>query len=241
MLNTRVSTRRRKSQIDGSPPDVTTEFLELRPRLISIAHRVLGNWSEAEDVVQDAWLRWQACDRRVVENPTAFLVTTTTRLSINAATSARARREESAGPRLSEVVCRAEDPTVGAERQEDLELALGLLLERLTPAERAAFLLRHAFDYPYPQIATALHTSEANARQMVCRAGRRLQARRPRQVNHSDHRSLVQGFVLAARLGQVEAFEGLLLTEVRAPERAAVAAAASSPHRVASRARRERS
>ncbi|MDQ7906072.1 sigma factor [Phytohabitans sp. ZYX-F-186] len=124
-------------------------FTSLRPRLFGIAYRMLGSASEAEDLVQDVWLRWQAYDRAAVVNPGAFLATTATRLAINALQSARARRETYIGPWLPEPVDTSADPYLGAERGAALELATLVLMEKLTLTERAAYVLREAFDYPY--------------------------------------------------------------------------------------------
>ena len=109
---------------------------------------MLGSAAEAEDVVQDVWTRWQSTDRRVVRDPPAFLATTTTRLAINVLQSARARRETYVGPWLPEPVDTSADPHLGAERSEALELATVMLLEKLAPTERAAYVLRETFDYP---------------------------------------------------------------------------------------------
>ena len=149
------------------PDDAEVVFARTRPRLFGIAYRTLGSWTEAEDIVQEAWLRWQGTDRAVVVNPTAFLVTVTTRLCINVAQSARARRETYIGPWLPEPVDTSADPTVGAERGEALELAVLLLLEKLTPTERAAYILRESFAYSYAEIATILQLGQANTRQIV--------------------------------------------------------------------------
>src|SRR3954469_11104682 len=124
-------------------------FASVRPRLFGIAYRMLGSATEAEDIVQEVWLRWQGCDRSEVLDAPAFLATTTTRLAINAAQSARSRRETYLGPWLPEPVDTSADPPLGAERGEALELAVLLLLEHLSPTERAAYVLREAFDYPY--------------------------------------------------------------------------------------------
>src|SRR6185369_5302046 len=126
----------------------------------------LGSVAEAEDVVQDVWTRWQSTDRRKVQNPSAFLATTTTRLAINVLQSARIRRETYVGQWLPEPVDTGADPGLGAERREALEIAVLMLLERLSPAERAAYILREAFDYSYKEIAEMLHVEEANARQL---------------------------------------------------------------------------
>jgi RNA polymerase sigma-70 factor (ECF subfamily) len=189
-------------------------FTSVRPRLFGIAYRMLGSVAEAEDIVQDAWIRWQEADRSAVRNPAAFLTTTTTRLAINAATSARVRRETYPGPWLPEPVDTTADPTLGAERAEALDLAVLLLLERLAPAERAAYVLHEAFDYPYRQIAEVLGTSEANARQLASRARRHLAAERSVPVDRAEHRRLVEAFLAAARDGDLAAFERLLTAEV---------------------------
>jgi RNA polymerase sigma factor (sigma-70 family) len=149
-------------------------FTSLRPRMFGIAYRMLGSAPEAEDLVQEAWLRWQMCDRNAVVNPAAFLATTTTRLAINALQSARVRRETYIGPWLPEPVDTSADPYVRAERTEALGLAVLLLMDRLTPNLRTAYVLREAFDYPYEQIADILQSTEPAARQLV--SGRRIPA-----------------------------------------------------------------
>src|SRR6185436_15556956 len=142
----------------------------VRPRLFRIAYRMLRSAAEAEDIVQEAWVRWQTADRSLVRDAAAFLVTTTTRLAINVLQSAHSRREIDVGPLMPEPVDTSDDPRLGAERGQALGLAVRLLLERLTPTERAAFILREAFDYPYREIANVLRLQEANARQVVTRA-----------------------------------------------------------------------
>src|SRR5438477_7508727 len=137
-------------------------FFKARPRLFGIAYRMLGSAAEAEDIVQDAWLRWQGTGRSVVQDPPAFLATATTRLAITFAQSARSRRETYIGPWLPEPVDTSGDPRLGAERAEALEFAVLLLLEKLSPTERAAYVLREAFDYSYDQIAHTIRSTEAN-------------------------------------------------------------------------------
>ncbi len=123
---------RLKSESGGHDDGLST-FAEVRPRLFGIAYRVLGSAAEAEDIVQDVWLRWQATDRSVVENPSAFLATTTTRMCINFAQSAQSRRETYIGSWLPEPVDTSSDPSLGAERGEALKLAVLILLEKLPP------------------------------------------------------------------------------------------------------------
>jgi RNA polymerase sigma-70 factor, ECF subfamily len=145
-------------------------FLSVRPRLFGIAYRMVRSTVEAEDIVQDVWLRWQMADRSVVRDATAFLTTTATRLAINVMQSARARRETYVGPLLPEPVDTSADPQLEAERGETLELGVLVLLEKLSPTERAAYILREAFEYAYRDIAKVLRLQEANARQLVTRA-----------------------------------------------------------------------
>src|SRR5437867_3395971 len=165
-------------------------FAPVRPRLFGIAYRMLGSAAEAEDIVQDVWLRWQSIDRSVVENPPAFLATTATRLCINAAQSARSRRETYVGTWLPEPVDTSADPGLGAERGEALQLAVLFLLEKLSPTERAAYVLREAFDYSYREIANILQIEEANTRQVVSRARKHIANGRRIQVRAGEHRRL---------------------------------------------------
>jgi len=191
----------------AAPDDGLGSFLDVRPQLFGIAYRMLGSVADAEDVVQDAWIRWQSTDRRGVQNPAAFLTTTTTRLAINAATSARARRESYVGQWLPEPVDTTADPLLGAERDEALELAVLLLLEKLNPVERAAYVLHEAFGYPYRRIAEILETSEANARQLARRARGRLDTERSAAAPAPVQRRLLEAFVAAARSGRVDELE----------------------------------
>jgi RNA polymerase sigma-70 factor, ECF subfamily len=195
---------------DPSLGDALAEFGRVRPRLFGIAYRILGSWTEAEDIVQDAWLRWQSSDRRVVRNPTAFLVTTTTRLAINAANSARARRETYVGDWLPEPDDAGDSPAIEAERSAALQHGIRLMLQRLAPSERAAYVLRQAFDYPYPRIASLLRTSEANARQLVSRAGKRIAVAQCRPPGGAaEQRRLVHAFCVAAQEGDLSVLEDL--------------------------------
>ena len=206
--------------------EATDDFLEVRERLLGIAGRICGSRAEAEDVVQDAWLRWQLCDREEVRNPTAFLVTATTRLAINVQQSARVRRERCTGDwSIEPSDAGAGDPWPGLEHDEVLGRGVRILMQRLAPLERAAFLLRHAFDYPYPRIAALLGVSEANARQVVSRAGRRLDSGRRHVVDASEHRRLVAVFTHAARSGDTGPLEAVLLGAVAGPAVESVAAA----------------
>ncbi|WP_103541722.1 RNA polymerase sigma-70 factor [Streptomyces sp. SM1] len=192
----------------------TKDFLAARPQLFGIAYRMLGSSAEAEDVLQETWVRWQNTDRTGIHEPTAFLTTVTARLAINVAQSARVRREAYVGPWLPEPVDTTQDPQMGAERAEALGMAVLLLLEKLNPVERAAYVLREAFDYPYKQVADILETSEANTRQLVSRARKHLAAERREQVSPADHRRLLESFLAAARTGDLAVLENVLAADV---------------------------
>ncbi|OWA13901.1 RNA polymerase subunit sigma-24 [Streptomyces sp. CS113] len=197
---------------DDSLTRATADFVRHKARMFGIAYRILGSVAEAEDVVQDTWLRWQSTDRSTVVDPGAFLSTISARLAINVAQSARVRREAYVGPWLPEPVDTGVDPQVGAERGEALELAVLLLLEKLKPVERAAYVLREAFDYPYDQIADILHLKQDNVRQIISRSKKRLAAERreTRPVDGTVHRRLLEAFVSAAQTGDVVSLEKLL-------------------------------
>jgi RNA polymerase sigma-70 factor (ECF subfamily) len=189
-------------------------FNESRPRLLGIAYRMLGSVAEAEDIVQEAWVRWQRTDRTVVRNPAGFLTTVTTRLALNTAESARVRREQYVGPWLPEPVDTSADPSLGAEKAEALESAVLMLLEKVRPDQRAAYVLREAFDYTYDEVADILRTSTANARQLVSRAKKAVQSDRKAPVDPARHRTLLEAFVAAARDGDMKRLEQVLSAEV---------------------------
>jgi RNA polymerase sigma-70 factor, ECF subfamily len=193
-------------------------FQTTRPRLFGIAYRVLGSASEADDVVQETWIRWQGTDRSTVRDAAAFLATTTMRLAINVTQSARARRETLIGPRLVDPVDAAANPSLDAEQTEALEAAVRMLLQKLSPAERAAYVLREAFDYPHRHISEVLAVSEANARQLVTRARRRLCDEHRRPVGATEHQQLLDAFVAAAETGDLARLEQLLAAGALVPE-----------------------
>jgi len=194
--------------------DGLTAFARVRRRLLGIAYRVLGNAAEAEDVVQDVWLQWQSTNRSVIINPAAFLATTTKRLCINVAQSARSRRETYVGTWLPEPVDTGGDPGLDAERSESLRLAVLVLLQRLSPAERAAYILREAFDYSHRQIADILQIEEANTRQLVSRARKRIADCRRKSPSSDQHRRLLDALVAATQNGEMAALKGLLTEDV---------------------------
>ncbi|GAA3056413.1 RNA polymerase sigma-70 factor [Pseudonocardia yunnanensis] len=193
---------------------VADDFAQLRPRLFGIAYRMLGSVADAEDIVQDVWVKWQAYDRAAVRDATAFLVTMTTRLAINATQTARARRETYVGPWLPEPVDTTADPQLGAERCEALETAVLVLLEKLSPTERAAFVLREAFDYPYARIAEVLQTKVSNARKLLSRARQAVAAERQKSVDATQQHRLLAAFLSAAQAGDFDELESLFAADV---------------------------
>jgi RNA polymerase sigma-70 factor (TIGR02957 family) len=189
-------------------------FIGVRPRLFGIAYRMLGSAAEAEDLVQDVWMRWQFTDRNAVQDAPAYLATIATRLALNVVQSARSRREEYFGVWLPEPIDTSADPGLGAQRGEALEFAVLLLLERLAPKERAAYILREAFDYPYDEIGVILKVSVANARQLVTRARKHIAEGRSRRVDAVEQRRLLDTFIAAARKGNLALLEALFASDV---------------------------
>ena len=201
--------------------DPLAAFERERGRLFGIAYRMLGSVSEAEDVLQDAWLRWHGVEHSTVENPSAYLVSLVTRLSIDTLGAARNRLTDYVGPWLPEpLVGRAaahysvsnnDDPAALQERADDLSIAFLLLLERLTPVERAVFLLRESFDFNYREIAGIVGKTEENCRQIDRRARKRLEeGRRPVPADPAEHDRLLQGFLRALKDGDLEGMVSLL-------------------------------
>ncbi|MGW1257544.1 RNA polymerase sigma-70 factor [Streptomyces sp. NPDC002513] len=194
------------------------EFESHRPRLFGLAYRMLGSAQEAEDTVQDAYLRWSATDREAVERPGAWLAKVVTNLCLTRLTSARARREVYPGPWLPEPVVTSDGtlgPLESAEQRDAVSYALLVLLERLTPAERAVYVLREAFAYGYRQIAEVLDLGEANCRQLYRRAALRLTADDTRFEAEPERRDrLVESFLTAARDGDLAGLETLLAADV---------------------------
>jgi RNA polymerase sigma-70 factor (ECF subfamily) len=208
----------------GSNP--AASFEPFRRRLLGLAYRMLGSVADAEDAVQEAYLRWHAADRDRVSDPRAFLMTTTARICLDMLTSARARREEYVGPWLPEPVVdtAALAPDSRTELAEDLSIALLLILDQLSPLERAAFLLHDVFDFSFREIATGLERSEAACRQLAARARAHVRAARPRgataQPAHSSeieakHAQLLSAFGAATESGDLNALTQLLASDVR--------------------------
>ena len=205
--------------------DPALTFEPHRRRLRGLAYRMLGSIAEAEDAVQDAYLRWHATDRDAVSDPRGFLTTTTARICLDVLRSARVRREAYVGPWLPEPVVDtgALAPDAPTELAEDLSIALLLALERLSPLERAAFLLHDVFDCSYAEIATALDCTEPACRQLAARARAHVREARPRSAIaarsrpelNAAHARLLTAFIEAARSGDIAALRELLTDDAR--------------------------
>ncbi|MFL6076650.1 MAG: RNA polymerase sigma-70 factor [Mycobacteriales bacterium] len=194
----------------------TEEFEELRPLLFAIAYRILGSVSEAEDAVQETWLRSEASPTRPTSTK-AFLSATVTRISIDVLRSARRRREAYVGPWFPEPLLTDpyEDPERSAELADSLSMAALLLLERLTPLERAVFVLREVFGFGFPEVASAVGRSEAACRQLAVRARRHMDAGRPRfEADRREREQLAGRFFDAFREGDVNGLRDLLAADV---------------------------
>jgi RNA polymerase sigma-70 factor, ECF subfamily len=206
--------------------DPSATFEPHRRRLLGLAYRMLGSMAEAEDAVQDAYLRWHDADRASVEDPKAFLMTTTTRICLDVLKSARTRREAYVGPWLPDPVTdtAALAPDEQTRLAEDLSVALLLALDRLSPLERAAFLLHDVFDYSFSQVADALGRNEAACRQLASRARTRVRDARPQGVMPAQgasssvdprHAELVSAFMTASRSGDIATLTRLLTSDAR--------------------------
>ncbi|GGO41360.1 RNA polymerase sigma-70 factor [Streptomyces lasiicapitis] len=193
------------------------EFEELRPLLFSIAYRILGSVSEAEDAVQEAWLRFDG-SATLPTSTKAFLSTTVTRISIDVLRSARVRREEYVGPWLPEPLLSDpyQDPARAVELADSVSMAALLLLERLSPLERAVFLLREVFAFGFDEVAEAVGRSEAACRQLLVRARRHMEAGRPRfAADRAERQELATRFFDALKDGDVGGLQDLLAADVR--------------------------
>ncbi|MYM88338.1 RNA polymerase sigma-70 factor [Rugamonas sp. FT82W] len=201
----------------ASPAELAT-FAALRPRLFSIAYRMLGTRADAEDVVQDAWLRWHGSDQQAVQSSEAWLVTVTTRLAIDRLRARMAERESYVGWWLPEPIVELDEhtPESSAELASEVSMAFLWVLERLSPEERAAFLMRQVFDHDYADIAGMLGKSESACRQMVHRAQERVQQQKPRfEVPKEQHRELLVRFMEAAKVGDRAAMKAMMDGDVQ--------------------------
>jgi RNA polymerase sigma-70 factor, ECF subfamily len=201
---------------EAAASEAAREFEAHRRHLMGLAYRMLGSLAEAEDAVQEAYLRWHGADRGAVESPRAFLSTILTRLCLDQLKSARARRESYVGPWLPEPVLDAAalDPESASDYAHDLSVALMLTLERLSPLERAAFLLHDVFDMEFADVARALGRGEAACRQLASRARAHVQAARPRFKPSPDEGArLAAAFRQAAESGDASAMARLLAAD----------------------------
>lgn len=190
-------------------------FENYRPLLFSIAYRMLGSVMEAEDMVQEAYLRYEAVSQNEIRSPKAFLTTVITRLCLDELKSAKTQREQYIGTWLPEPLLTAPSPSAIVGKQESISMAFLVLLEHLSPMERAVFLLREVFDYPYEDIARMVDKSEANCRQYYHRAKQYLVERRPRfEPSPEESRRLIEGFLQAADTGAVDILEQLLAEDI---------------------------
>ncbi|MFB6986020.1 RNA polymerase sigma-70 factor [Streptomyces sp. NPDC056230] len=202
--------------------DTATDVFELhRPVLIGVAYRMLGGIADAEDVVQEAWLRWSSASREDVREPRAFLVRVVTRLAIDRLRQVQSRRESYVGPWLPEPLVTDFGPAVPdtaeqAVLADSVSVAVLVVLESLSPLERAVFVLREAFGFPYAEIAAALDRSEAAVRQLAGRARRHVDERKPRyDVDPARRRDLTERFLAAAAGGDIQELLALLAPDVR--------------------------
>lgn len=199
---------------------IDLDFESHRSRLFAIAYRMLGSAMDADDMVQEAWLRYQQVDAAAIQSPQAYLTTIVTRLCLNQLTSARAQRESYIGPWLPEPILTSSDtlfytPAHHVNQYESISVAFLFLLERLSPAERAVFLLREVFDYAYDEIAAILDKSEVACRQLCSRAKQHLTAHRPRfESSSSQHDHLIHHFFQAIEGGDLEGLTRLLAEDV---------------------------
>lgn len=191
---------------------MTTEIFEThRSLLTGVAHRVLGDRSEAEDVVQETWLRWRSVDHTAVDDPRAYLVTTASRLALDRARSARARRESYVGEWLPEPAAPEANAEQRAETADSVGFALLVLLQTLSPLERAVFVLREAFAFPYTEVAEVVGRTEATTRQLARRAREHVREQSPRfSPGRAEHRRITERFLTASLEGDLDGLTELL-------------------------------
>jgi RNA polymerase sigma-70 factor, ECF subfamily len=208
------------AEILPSEPEIPirlASFDQYRSLLFSIAYRMLGSVADAEDMLQETFIRWQQAPEQEIRSPRAFLVTIISRLCINHLQSARAQREQYVGQWLPEPIVTApgSDPLENIRLDESLSMAFLLMLERLTPVERAVFVLREVFEYEYPELATIIGESEANCRQILHRARQHVTAMRPRfKASQQQKSDLLEGFLQATKSGNLEGLVALLAGDV---------------------------
>ncbi|MFI0482670.1 RNA polymerase sigma-70 factor [Actinomadura sp. 9N215] len=190
-------------------------YLEHRRLLFGTAYRMLGSVTDAEDVLQDTWLAWNSADRDAIRHPKAYLVRTVTNLSLNRLTSARATRETYVGPWLPEPLLTSPDAALETEMADTVSTAMMVVLETLSPVERAVFLLREVFGYSHAEIADALDRPEPTVRQIAHRAREHVQARRPRfDTDQAEREKITEQFIAACSGGDLNAVMELLAPQV---------------------------
>jgi RNA polymerase sigma-70 factor (ECF subfamily) len=199
----------------GADDELAAEFAEHRPVLVGAAYRVVGSVTDAEDVVQETWLRWSAADRTEVR---AYLIRITTRLALNRLRQQKSRRESYVGPWLPEPIVATpedQDPAAIAEVADSVSMAMLVVLETLSPLERAAFVLREVFDLPFAEIADTLGRSESAVRQLAHRAREHVHARQPRhRVDKARHEELTNRFMAASSSGDYQQVVAMLAPDV---------------------------
>jgi RNA polymerase sigma-70 factor (ECF subfamily) len=204
-------------RLPGSEEELAAEFDEHRAVLVGAAYRVVGSVVDAEDVVQETWLRWAAADRAEVRDARAYLIRITTRLALNRLRQQRSRREQYVGPWLPEPIAAApaeQDPAAVAEVADSVSMAMLVVLETLSPLERAAFMLREVFDLPFSEIGDTLGRSESAVRQLAHRAREHVHARQPRhRVDRARHTEITSRFLAAAWSGDLDQMLELLAPE----------------------------
>lgn len=208
----RTEAHHTEAPAEGPPANrALAHFEELRPRLFGVAYGLLGSVAEAEDVVQDAWIRLQRTDVDQIDDLTGWLVTTTSRLALDVLRAARTRREAYVGPWLPEPVETAPDPADSVSLADSMSWAMLVVLETLSPAERAAFVLHDVFGLSFDEVGAALGRTPAACRKLASRAREHVEQRQPRfDVDPKAHRAVVEAFSKATRSGDLDGLLGLL-------------------------------
>ncbi|MEP6650563.1 MAG: RNA polymerase sigma factor SigJ [Lapillicoccus sp.] len=203
--------------LDVTDEDLADQFEELRPQLVGAAYRVLGSVADAEDAVQETWLRWAAIspDRRSdVRDPRAYLLTVATRQALNRVRQQQSRREDYVGPWLPEPVATDRGPAESVELADSVSMAMLVVLESLSPLERAAFVLHDVFGLTFGEVATSLDRSEAAVRQLANRARGHVHSRRPEVVDRRRHDAVLDEFIETLGSGDIERFMTLLAPDI---------------------------
>jgi RNA polymerase sigma-70 factor, ECF subfamily len=194
--------------------EVARQFEELRPQLVGAAYRILGSVADAEDAVQETWLRWAAADRRDVRDTRAYLLTVATRQALNRVRQQQNRREDYVGPWLPEPVATDRGPAETVELADSVSMAMLVVLESLSPLERAAFVLHDVFGLSFGEVATTLDRSEAAVRQLATRARNHVHSRRPAVVDRRQHDAVLDQFIEHLMSGDIEKFMALLAPDI---------------------------